>query len=166
MLGIAYPLPAGREWRQSMRSDPQTGRPSRMPLTEILASQWEMELRYPKKDIVYRLPLDSPEGACLQLKASRSALLYELRLPLQIDVGQETLLTLAPGQTIGIGFETGEIQMDQMAGRMGGRPGMSGQMPMGGRPGGMGRTPGNRPGISEMLEPFRLWINTELAVPE
>jgi len=92
-------------------------------------------------------------------------LICELKIPLAVASGRPYAIGIAPGKTLSVGFEMGEMNREKMRERMGqrggGRPsgGMppGGGFPGGGRPGGMGSgfPGGGRPDQSEMFKAFK-----------
>ncbi|MCH8328389.1 MAG: hypothetical protein IID15_07715, partial [Candidatus Marinimicrobia bacterium] len=143
-------------------------------LESMLASEQFVEISGPDKDDLAHVPLSSEEGIQVAIGMSDYGLLvYELRIPLVANDGTPHAVGAAPGQTIGIGFETGSLTpqggrrsgFSPAGGRgggisVGGRGGRSG----GGRRGGGFRTGGGRgPSPAQTSQPLNHWVKVTLA---
>ncbi|MCP4545720.1 MAG: hypothetical protein GY835_04525 [bacterium] len=113
-----------------------------------------------------RLTLSEVEGLELALGADKGVLYYELRLPFASLGDTAYALAAAPGDLVGVGFETeamdppavGSEQSRPDRGMGGGRGGGMG----GGRGGGKG---GGRSEMPSMPEPIDFWGKIQLASP-
>ena len=123
----------------------------------------EMEILGPGKNQQQRVGFAGSEEIQLEMGYENGRMVYELRVPFATNphgIGADAKLT------IGLGFETPELDMaalrQRMGGRGGGMPGggMGGGM-RGGRMGGMRGMRGVRGG--RRPEPFQLWIKVRRA---
>ena len=120
-------------------------------------------------------------GLDVAARMAEGVLVYELRVPLPVSEAQPYGVRSAPGATIGLGIETGQLPTPGGRGEEGGRGrggmgggsgggmggGMGGAGGMGsggGQPGGMGGGPpgGGREGMRE-LKPIKVWTVVSLA---
>ncbi len=176
VFGIKYPI---GDRRMGMRSMGRSGRGGdRMPdsqeqIRSLPESQIWVDIMGPGKGDVARISMMDTTGIQVRMVYSDyGQLVYELRVPLTRLPHIPYALDISPGETIGVGFETGIVDMAAMRSQ---RPGggMRGSgMPGGGRPGGMagGRPGGVRGGgmpggghRGAMPEPFTYWMKVALA---
>lgn len=126
----------------------------------------ELEIVGPEKNDVRRMNIEQVEGIDIEVGNTTGRFVYELKVPLVQGENHPYAVGVEGMSTIGIGFETAEIDRDEMrAGmqeRMGGMRG-------GGRSGG-GRTGGGRMGGGmrggarpEMPKPLKVWTTVHLA---
>jgi hypothetical protein len=124
-----------------------------------------LELLGPGKDDRRSLMLDRTPGIEVRIGRVEGSLVYELKVPLQIDDGHPYAIGARPGATIGIGLETPEVESGERPPRLGGF-GMGGG---GGRTGGTGGGPpmggGSRGGPDEFKppKPIKAWATAKLA---
>lgn len=156
-LGIKYPLggaPTGRSMPRMMDRPEGTQRnilrdfPDEL---EILKSDME----FPEKKT---LDQAKKEGLKVQVNSSEGSFVYELKIPLLASESQPLAIGVAPGATIGVGFEADKLDMSQIMRRPQGGMGA----PVGGGIAGMGRGrggPGMRPG---MPKPIKIWAQVQL----
>ena len=146
------------------------------------AVQTEIEILGPGKDESYTVTIDEAQmmGIFCKMDNPKGNLVYELKIPLVITDAHPYGIGVELPKVVGIGLETGEMEMPQgrgpgggrgggMGGGMGGGPG-GGMGGMGGGPGGgMGGGPGGGmgggPGGSrpQTTEPLELWMKTKMA---
>jgi hypothetical protein len=109
---------------------------------------------------------DGSSGVEVALEYSQGTFGYELKIPMAADERHKYAIGTTPGQKVGIGFETPEIDLEAMkAAREEGRPpggpsgGGGGGRPGSGMPGGGGggMRGGGRP------EPLEIWAEVTLA---
>ena len=176
VLGVEFPL-EGRTGMRGMRgmepgmersSEPPDPEEFRKHLEESIASMDEFVIHGPRKDEIHPRVIDEGKGVEVRIAPAGGGLVYELKVPLAITTEHPYAIGTRPGDVIGVGLETAEMDMSAMRDKMGGR-GMGGGM--GGRPGGgmgggrgggMGGGPmgGGRP---EMPEPLKVWAKVQLA---
>ena len=109
-------------------------------------------------------------GINVKMGKPKGNLIYELKIPLALSENHPYAVGIVPDKKIGVGFETGKINKNEMKkrmsdrqGQMSGKPGGMGER--GGRPGGMGGRGGNRmPGGGMIPEPLELWAKVTLAL--
>lgn len=124
-----------------------------------------------------RMPREAVPGLSAYASIQNGTFIYEMKIPIRANGEQVFAVGASPGQEIGIGFETPEIERPQM-GTPGGRPrgggGMPGGAPPGGAPpgggmgmpgagmppGGGGRPGGGAPG---QQDPLKAWVKVTLA---
>lgn len=170
-LGIHFPIGMQSSGIQVMRG---VGRIERNEDTYQLQkmleeSQKEIEVFGPgKKESCTLFVADAKElGINSKINFSKGNLVYELQIPLVRSESKPFGIGSEVSQTIGIGLETGEINVEQMRNQMGGRGGGMGGIGgrggggSGGMRGGRGRT--GRRGGRQMTESIELWLKTELA---
>ena len=147
-----------------------------------------IEVAGPSKDDRRRLELTYARTVGLDVAArvAEGVLVYELRVPLAVSESQPYGVKSAPGATVGLGIETGELPRPGARGEeggggrgrggMGGGPpggggggggggGMGGGMMGGGMPGGMGGSPDGNRGEMRELKPIKGWATVHLAKP-
>jgi hypothetical protein len=184
-LGIHFPigmLAGGMEIMRNMRGSNRQEDPERLQkmLEEL---QMEMEIFGPgKNERCTMLVADAWElGITVKIDLSKGNLVYELQIPLSRSELRPYGIGTEIAQTIGIGLETGKINVEQMKnqresrGGGGSRGGMGGRGGGGGGKGGMGgRGGGGRGGMGgkgggmgsmspPVPESLELWLKTELA---
>lgn len=170
-LGIHFPIGMQSSGIQVMRG---VGRIERNEDTDQLQkmleeSQKEIEVFGPgKKESCTLFVADAKElGINSKINFSKGNLVYELQIPLVRSESKPFGIGSEMSQTIGIGLETGKINVEQMRNQMGGRGGGMGGIGgrggggSGGMRGGRGRT--GRRGGRQMTESIELWLKTELA---
>lgn len=141
-------------------------------IRSLPGSQLWVEVLGPGKDDVARLSVMDTTGIRAKTGISSDGrFVYELKIPLGSSPDTPYAVNTSPGKTVGIGFETGTVDLAGMRSQRleGGRRG--GDMPgdrtggmSGGRSGGM-REGGTRGGgqRSAMREPFKYWPKVTLA---
>ncbi len=183
-FGIHFPIGMQGSGMQMMRSSGRTNRNEDSDqLRKMLeGSQREIEILGPGKNESYTmLVVDALVlGINVKINNPKGNLVYELKIPLLRNESQPYGIGTEIAQEIGIGLETGKIDMEQMrsqmrerGGSMGGRGGIGGRggglgggssrEGMGGRSGGMRGREGGRGG-GQMFESLELWLKTELAL--
>ena len=141
----------------------------------------ELDILGPEEDQSMRMAFSSARGIEVQLGYSKGRVVYELKIPLARDAEHPYGIGTVLGETIGIGFETPEMDREAMRESMSGGRGGGGGMPGGGKGGGMGggrgggmgggrgggmgggRGGGMRPGGGGTPEPLELWAKVTLA---
>jgi hypothetical protein len=166
-FGIRFPLGGGG-------ADPPAMRPGSRPDPEEMAAKMEelieggtdMEILWPGEDESLRLAIVEAKGIDVRVGISSGALIYELKVPLEVSADNPFGIGAEKGALVGVGFETPEMDFEQMressGGRSGGMGGRGGGM--GGRGGGMGGRGGMGGGGRQMPEPLDVWIVARLAV--
>lgn len=132
----------------------------------------ELEIFGPGKGEHLRMPVLGSQEIHVQLGYLGGKLVYELRVPLVQDEQHPNAVGVGASETIGIGFETAELDREMMRERRsgdmssGGRGMRGGGMSGGGRRGG-GRSGGGRGGGGRrgggMPERLELWTKVQLA---
>jgi hypothetical protein len=152
------------------------GGPDPEKIREMLeASAKEMAIIGPGENERRLMPVAGSQEVKVKLGYAGGKLVYEMRIPLVRDLEHPDAIGLEDGDNIGLGFETAEIDMGDMKGRMrsgmgsGGPPGggmRGGEMRGGG--GGMrgGGAPGGRGPGGGMPERLQLWTKVLLASTE
>jgi uncharacterized membrane protein YgcG len=91
-------------------------------------------------------------------------LVYELRVPLVQDEKHPHAIGMDVSEPIGIGFETAELDREQIREKMGGGMPSGGRgMPGGGEKGGGGKSGGRGSRGGEAPRRLELWTKVELA---
>jgi len=162
VFGIKYPFGIrGMGTRSTGRSErPRDYMPDmEEQVRSLQKSQLWIEVLGPGKDDVAWLSVMDTTGIRVKTGLSTDGrFVYELKIPLGPSLDNPYAVNTSPGKTVGIGFETGEIDLAAMRSQRAGS-GMRG--------GGMrgGRRPGGMPGVGQgrqMPEPFRYWIRVTL----
>lgn len=173
VLGIKYPM-GGLEAGMGSAVGRLRGRNERpdweAQIQSVKESQPWVEILGPDKDDLARVAVKNERGIQVEIGVSSyGQLVYELRIPLVQTPDNPHAIDTSPGQTIGIGIETGAIERDAMRSRRsgggirGGLPG--GGMPGGGRRGGGIRSGGMRDGSAgrQMPQSLKYWTRITLA---
>ncbi|MDP2913843.1 MAG: hypothetical protein Q8O91_00145, partial [Candidatus Aminicenantes bacterium] len=159
VFGIKFPLgpPAGQQPKMTMS---ETGDPvfDEPPGT----SMNEFEIVRSEKEPVQRMEFSQAKGLEIKVASSTGLIVYEMKIPL-VQSGQDPVAVgSVPGKTVGIGFETGKVDVSKMPrGNRGGMPGgggAGGRPPMGG--GGASGGMGMRGGIPDGL---KVWALVQLS---
>jgi len=158
VFGIKFPLgpPAGQQPKITMS---ETGDPvfDEPPGT----SMNEFEIVRSEKEPVQRMEFSQAKGLEIKVASSTGLIVYEMKIPI-VQSGQDPVAVgSVPGKTVGIGFETGKVDISKMPrGNRGGMPGGggAGRPPMGG--GGASGGMGMRGGIPEGL---KVWALVQLS---
>ncbi len=128
-------------------------------------STLDMEILGPGEDDQRRVQVATLEGIEAKANLSDDKLVYELKIPIVKSDLHPFAIGAEPGERIGVGIETPEIDRDKMKDRMeggfhgGGMPpgrGMGGGMRGGGMRGGSG---------FERPKPLKVWTKVQLAAP-
>jgi hypothetical protein len=165
--------PGGDPGRPPGDEGPPPG-PSGLMFDPAKDGRWaHLELLGPGKDDRRSLMLDHAPGIEVRVGRVEGSVVYELKVPLQIDDGHPYAIGARAGATIGVGLETPEIEKTEGTGGfsmpgMGGRPpgggtgggGMGGGPPMGGGGGSRGGPEGFKP-----AKPIKAWATVQLASP-
>ncbi len=113
-----------------------------------------------------RFMLDTVNGIAVKARLDAGTLLYELKVPLRKSDAYAFAVNAAPGDVIGVGLETPEIDRETLRQQLGGRSGAGGRggvgAPGGGR-GGFGGPGGGRGGPPQLPDPLKLWTTVTLA---
>jgi hypothetical protein len=165
-LGIKYPVGLTpkemRMWRGEERGDAEQA-------GEFEGSLSDLEIFRQGQSEPESLDIADAEGIEIKASTAGKHFVYELRIPLA-SPGQDSLgLGAQPGGTIGIGFETGKVELSGLPRRPGGMIGGTGGMPptggfggFGGR-GGMGRAGRLRPNEPQIPEELKVWATVMLS---
>lgn len=97
------------------------------------------------------------KGIEIKVNNSNKMLVYEIKVPLIKSEQHPYAIGAEVGESIGLGFETGKLDVKKMRERIG--RGMRGRRPPGGIGGGRGRMGGPRP---PMPEQFKVWATVRL----
>jgi hypothetical protein len=158
----------------STRTPPADGdSPQARPAERLPPITW-FELIGPKDDDRRRLETKAVTDIAIARALEEGLLVFELRVPLAKDPVTGFGIGAAPGQVLGLGLETPELERPETAAPDRGRGGRGGMGGVGGGFGGMGRggmggggmggrpdgPPGDRP---ERAKPVRLWTTVKLA---
>ena len=137
----------------------------------------ELAIIGPKKQDIQRFPELEAPGIRVKLSRTHETLIYELRVPLKKTSEQPYAVEPTSSSRIGIEFETGEFNPEQMKSGMhnGNGPdrgeGMDEGNPTEGNSMGGGRRPhgggseGGRGGAMEKTKRMELWLSVQLAKP-
>ena len=176
-LGIHYPLGMMNSGLSMTDLGFGPGRGMREPDPErmrtlVELSLSDLEILGPNKDDVRRMGVDQAEGLRVEIGNRTGTFVYELKVPLVVDEHHLYGIDAVEGSTLGVGFETTEIDREKMRQEMGERGGgmrgggmrgggiRGGGMRGGGRMGGGIREGGMRPG---MAKPLKVWTKVILA---
>ena len=174
-FGINYPIGARESFRPGQGRDPE-GRDPEQIQEELRKASLESldELKFidPEGQELIRMEVEGLEGMEIAVQASQGMFVYELRLPLSSVQHLPFKFDVRTGQTIGIGMEIPQVDMQEaqraMAG--GGTGGKAGGSGMGSRPGGgMGGGMRGRPGGGrgnfdpDSLKGKKIWSKVHLA---
>lgn len=148
----------GREMME--RPDPSAMRAS--------LEESEPELEIVRGEEATRMFVAQAAGIDLKIDETNGAFVYELVVPLDAGDSRPFAIRAAPGQTIGVGFKTPEMERPSMG--RGGQGGMPDGAMGGGRRGG-GKGGGGRGGMMggrsrpNMPTPLDVWLQVDLASP-
>ena len=171
-FGILYPIS-----RQDRRAGfiPDTAEEK---ITAFFDQEFpELEVLGPKKEDIQRFSALEAPGIRVKLSRSRDALIYELSVPLNKTSDQPFAIEPASSNRVGIEFETGEFNPEQIKGGKhadGGGDrgeGMSegasgdGSGMGGGRRSHSGGNQGGHFGNTEKTKRMELWLSVQLAKP-
>jgi hypothetical protein len=163
VLGIKYPVGLSsseqRMWREEKPEE--TEEPS-----EVGGNLTDVEIirqGYPEPEA---LDIANAEGVELKAATAGKSFVYELKIPLA-QSGQEAIGVGAPaGGTVGIGFETGKVDLNSLPRGPGGiAGGAAGMPPVGGygNPGAVMRPGQLRPKEPEIPENLKVWATVTLS---
>ena len=148
-FGIKYPL--------GMPPQEERERASFEDFSEKTLS--ELEIIKSKKEAPQKMEIAEAKGIEVKAVPTSERIVYELKIPLLQTDQHPFAVGVQPGKTIGVGFETGKLNLDKAPGR---HPG--GMPPMGGGfgPGGAGGRGGfgMRP---EMPKGLKIWAQVQLS---
>lgn len=163
-FGIKYPVgqPAGQQPKMTMG---ETGEPVFDESSGT--SMNEFEIVKSEKEPPRKMEFFQAKGLEIKVASSTGLIVYEMKIPLVPSGDNPVAVGAVAGKTVGIGFETGKVDLSKMPrGNRGGMPGGggAGRPPMGGvggqgDQGGRG-APGMRTGIPESL---RVWALVQLS---
>jgi len=170
-FGIRYPLGSqgGRQPGQKPGAPPGEMKepPTFDPSAEALG---EFEIVKSEKDPVQRLAFSDIKGLEMRVASSTGLIVYEMKIPLAAGADIPVAVGAAPGQAIGIGFETGKPEAPKTPGGAGsgapGGRGGAGRPPAGGEIGGQGDEGGMRGGMGSrmgMIESLKVWALVQLS---
>ena len=137
----------------------------------------ELEIIGPEKDKTQRYRVGELAGVEVKTGDSRRNFFYEIKVPLDKGRLYPFSIALDPGEKLGLGFETPELDREAMKEQMrgggmgGGRGGMGGGRGgigggRGGGRGGRGGFGGGRGNRAQMFESFKLWVSVELSTED
>lgn len=162
-FGIKYPLgvPPGE---RPMPPQEERERASFEDFSEKTLS--ELEIIKSKKEAPQKMEIAEAKGIEVKAVPTSERIVYELKIPLLQTDQHPFAVGVQPGKTIGVGFETGKLNLDKAPGRPpGGMPGGGGGMPpMGGGFGPSGA--GGRGGFGmrpEMPKGLKIWAQVQLS---
>lgn len=172
-LGIRFPVGMPHYMRSSIRGRPH-GEDSDLIRKMFENPKMELQLLGPdeheQKTILFADIMSY--GIDVKVDQSERTLVYELKIPLTQNQQIRYAVRTDVAKRIGIGFETGKPDQEEMKERSGKRDGGSGgrgdgRSGRGGGQGGMGlgERPGGMPGRQggKMPESFELWTRVQLA---
>lgn len=119
-----------------------------------------------------RYMVNTVQGIKVNARMDAGTLVYELQVPLRKSEAHAFAIGAEPGDIIGVGLETPEIDREGMRQQMGGRGGggRGGRGGGGGGRGGMGGAGGGRGGQGggqqQRPDPLKLWTTVTLATAE
>jgi hypothetical protein len=161
----------GREPGRPPGAEGPPPEPSGLMFDPAKDGRWgRLELLGPGKDDRRSLILEAAPGIEVRIGRVEGSVVYELKVPLQIDDGHPYAIGAKPGARIGVGLETPEVAKVESpgdVGKPGGRPpggGMGGGGMGGGPPMGGGGGPGGGRGF-EPPKAIKAWATAQLAVP-
>lgn len=179
-FGIRFPFGGQpQDLRETMRSVGDDAGPEEMQrrIDKFIESRAEIEIIGPHGGNVRLMQLSETETIELAIARTNGTFIYELKIPLRRDTDYLYGLGVGPGETLGIGLDSPEVDFEGMRSQMGrGMPGGGGGGwnggPMGGsgsggRPGGGEGPPPGVQSIDRSLErpePFDVWASVRLAV--
>jgi len=158
MYGIRFPLPS--EMEEKSNSPDILSKLSQ-------ASQGDIEIMQPGKKEFNRIAAaySAPYGIQCRLGNMGDNFIYELQIPLVRNNLRPYGIAMSQTRTIGIGFESGKIEQQQVAAK-----GHGGRGSHGGRKGHSGGTSGkpeedtgNNADDREMMKPINTWLKVNLA---
>ncbi|HUN64722.1 MAG TPA: hypothetical protein VMW43_01370 [Bacteroidota bacterium] len=177
IFGIHFPVgmqsgdsPRRMEDRADSENPDQASREAER---DFLSRMYEMEVLGGENMVLEKFQNLHPSGMQLAISDSTGPIVYELKVPFRTRAGQRYAIGTDAGGTIGIGFETGQLNKrparQEMSGEGGEGGGMGGGMGGGRRGGGMGggrrgggmRGGGSRSDVNE--DPLQLWAKIHLA---
>ena len=133
----------------------------------ITRSLFELEVLGPEEGDIERMHVNQAQSMEIKINRDEGLLVYELKIPRIRDEKHPYALGMGPQAMLICGFETGEVDLDQMRSDMGNRMGGGGMRGGGGRgrgggsrgrPGGGPPTGGMRGGgMMERPEPVKIW---------
>lgn len=151
-LGIRYPVVDQGEGPPSAPDEATGGRGRRRgggdgpPPEEMAPPKDRVDILGPGKDEARSLTREHLPGVDVAIHSEQGTLQYELKVPLARSADRPYAIETAPGETIGVGLETGKLQKPSFGtGRNGGFGGGGGGGGMGGG-GGRGRGGGGMGG--------------------
>ncbi|MCH8961770.1 MAG: hypothetical protein IH820_10745 [Bacteroidetes bacterium] len=162
-FGIRFPLGLMASGAQFSPREMQQNPDARRELFE--ASLAELDILQ-SEDKSIRFPRQAVPRLHVMAKMNAGTLVYELQIPLRTGETHASAIDAEPGDVIGLGLETPEIDREAM--RQGGRGGGGGRGGRGGggRGGVGGRGGGGRGGRGapqQQPESLKLWTTVELA---
>lgn len=175
-FGIRFPLglmASGRGVPPRDRQQNQDPDARRQRFEESMA---DLEI-FDGEESSMRFGMDAINGIAVKATLDTGTMMYELQVPLRKSEAYAFAIDAAPGDAIGVGLETPEIDREamrqQMRGRGGGRGGAGGRGGVGGPGGGRGGIGGPGGGRGErggfggqQPDPFKLWTTVTLARAE
>lgn len=162
-FGIRYPLgsPSAQPPRAGEIKEPPPADPSTLDQFDVVKSE---------KEPAQRMDFSQAKSLELKVASSTGLIVYEMKIPLAAGANNPVAVGAAPGKTIGIGFETGKVDISKMPrGERGGTPGGgegTGRPPMGGAGGGQ-TGEGGRGGVDMrggLAESLRVWAFVQLSM--
>jgi hypothetical protein len=172
MYGIHFPLPPLNKDSHPERSHSPSGiheeQTSSSGISNKLlqASQGDMEIIQPgKKEFSMIIPdYSSSDGIQCHMENIRDDFIYKLRVPLTRSNSQHYGIAMTKIRTIGIGFETGEIEHKHETTKgSGGRGRHGGGRGHGGNTGESPEGEGSSSGNHEMMKSINTWLKVNLA---
>ena len=162
-LGIKYPVGlSSREQRMWRGEEPEeTGAP-----TEFGGNLTDVEIYRPGSSEPESLDIAEVEGIEIKAATAGKSFVYELKVPLA-QSGRDFIGVGAPaGATVGVGFETGKFDLNNLPRRPSGTiGGTGGKPPVGGYggPGGVMQPGRLRPNEPEIPEDLKIWAAVQLS---
>lgn len=167
-FGVRFPLGLREQGREGER--PERGERPDPSMMWARLEESEPELEIVRGDEATRMFVAQAAGIDLKIDETNGAFVYELVVPLDGGSGRPFAIQAAPGQTIGVGLETPEMEQPSM--QRSGRGGTPGGGKGGGRRGG-GMGGGGRGGMMsggrsgpKLPTPVNVWLQVDLASSE
>ena|GEM_PF-432138 len=163
-FGIGYPLskPGGSDLMSPFRGRGKPGMSGDEQFIRgmqyFLSSQYEIDILGPGEDESLRIPVQNTEGIHVSADLTEfGQFVYEIKIPLKETSPTPFALDISPGETLGVGFKTGQMKMDRDRKREEG-------IEPGGSSGKMGRGVMGRGGVPNRKpsEPLEVWTKITL----
>ena len=164
-FGIRYPLGGPIKLSRSALGEDRGGEaldnlaPQALADLEIVTyEQTKSKDRVPDQEKLQKLPVADVKGVEIKVNSSAGRLVYELKIPLVKSEQNPIAVGAQPGQSIGVGFETGKLEQPRRTEKS------PREFPGGGMGGGGGRSGmGGYGGRGGMIEGVKVWAILRLS---